>query len=111
MKFEMSMMGELNYFFGLQIKQKSDGIFINQTKYTRELIKKFELKDARISKTPMATTTKLDKDEQCKNVDIKLYCSIIGSMLYLAASSRTLCLIYVYMLVFNLVLKSLTKLS
>ena len=44
-------------------KQKSDGIFINQAKYTRELIKKFGLEDARISKTPMAITTKLDKNE------------------------------------------------
>ena len=69
-EFEMSMMGELNYFLGLQIKQRKDEIFINQTKYTKELIKKFELEGAKISKTPMATTTKLDKDEQgikCKH--------------------------------------------
>jgi len=52
-EFEMSMMGELNYFLGLQIKQKSDGIFINQAKYTRELIKRFGLEDAKLSKTPM----------------------------------------------------------
>jgi len=83
---EMIMMGELIYFLGLQIKQKSDGIFINQAKYTGELTKKFELEDVRISKTPMATTTKLDKDEQGKNVDIKLYRSMIGSLLYLTAS-------------------------
>ena len=49
-EFKMSMMGELNYFFGLQIKQKSDGIFINQAKYIRELIKKFELEYARIAR-------------------------------------------------------------
>jgi len=61
-EFEMSMIGELNYFLGLQIKQKSDEIFINQAKYIRELIKKFGLEDARISKTPMATIIKLDKD-------------------------------------------------
>ena len=82
----MSMMGELNYFIGLQIKQKSDGIFINQAKYKKELIRKFELEDTKISKTPMATTTKLDKDEQGKNVDIKLYKSMIGCLLYLTAS-------------------------
>ena len=80
------MMGELNQFLGPQIKQKSDEIFINQAKYTRELIKKFELEDAKTSKTHMATTTKLDKDEQGKNVDIKLYRSMIGSLLYLTAS-------------------------
>jgi len=62
-KFDMSMMGELNYFLGLEIKQKSAGIFINQAKYTRELIKRFGLEGAKLSKTLMATTTKLDKDE------------------------------------------------
>ena len=82
----MSMMGELNYFLGLQIKQRSDEIFINQAKYTRELIKKFGLEDTRLRKTPMATNTKLDKDEQGKNIDIKLYKSMIGSLFYLTAS-------------------------
>ena len=55
-EFEMSMMGELNYFLGLQIKQKKDGIFINQAKYTKELIKRFGLEGAKVSKTPMTTT-------------------------------------------------------
>ena len=63
-EFEMSMMGKLNYFLGLQIKQRSDGIFLNQAKYTRKLIKKFGLEGIKTSKTPMATTTKIDKDEQ-----------------------------------------------
>ena len=85
-EFEMNMIGELNYFLGLQIKQRSDGIFINQVKYTRELIIRFELDDAKLSMTAMAITIKLDKDEQGKNVDIKLYGSIIGSLLYLMAS-------------------------
>ena len=57
-EFEMSMMGELNYFLGLQIKQMSYETFINQAKYTRELIKKFGLEGAKTSKTLMATTTK-----------------------------------------------------
>ena len=65
--------------------QKSDGIFINQAKYTRELIKKFGLEGTKSSKTPMVTTTKLDKDEQGINIDIKLYI-MIGSLLYLTAS-------------------------
>ena len=72
-EFEMSMMAEFNYFLGLKIKQIGDEIFINQAKYTRELIKKFGLEDAKICKTPMATTIKLDKDERGKNLDIKLY--------------------------------------
>jgi len=85
-EFKMSMMGELNYFLGLQIKQRSDGIFINQAKYTRELIKILGLKMQMTNKTPMATTTKLDKDGQGKNIDIKLYKSMIGSLLYLTVS-------------------------
>ena len=78
------MMEELNYFFRLQIKQRSDEIFIHQAKYTRQLIKKFGFEDA--SKTPMTTTSKLDKDEQGKNDNIKLYRSMIGSLFYLTAS-------------------------
>ena len=60
------MMGELNYFLGLQIKQRSDGIFISQVKYTKEFRKKFGLEGSKTRKTPMATTTKLDKYEQGK---------------------------------------------
>ena len=85
-EFEMSMIGELNYFLGLQIKQRSDRIFINQAKYTRELIKKFGLENMKISKTPIATITKLDKDEQDKNIDTKLYPIMISSLLYLTIS-------------------------
>ena len=110
-EFEMSIMRELNYFLGLQIKQRGDGIFINQAKYTRDPIKKFGLEDAKISKTPIVTTTKLDKDEQGNNVDIKLYHIMIGSLLYLMASGGTLCLMYAYVLDFNLVLKTLTLLQ
>ena len=58
-----SMMGELNHFLGLKIKQRSDEIFIHQAKYTREFIKKFGLEDAKISKISMGTTIKLDKNE------------------------------------------------
>jgi len=108
-EFEMSMMGELNYFPGLQIKQRGDEIFINQDKYTRELNKKFGLEDAKIYKTPMATPTKLDKDKQGKNVDIKLYCSMISSLLYLTANRPDIVFMCVYVLDFNLVLKSLAS--
>ena len=65
---------------------RNDEIFINQAKYTRELIKRFRLEDAKLSKIPMGTITKLDKDEQGINVDIKLYRSMIGCLLYLTAS-------------------------
>jgi len=109
-EFEMSMMGELNYFLGVQIKQRSDEILINQAKYTRELIKRFELEDAKLTKTPMGTTTKLEKDEQGINLDIKLYRSMIGSLFYLTASRLDICLVCVYVLDFNFVLKCLTYL-
>ena len=58
-EFEMSMMGELNYFLGLQINQRTDEIFINHAKYTKELIKKFGLEEAKSCKTPMATQQNL----------------------------------------------------
>ena len=70
-EFEMSMMGELKYFLGLQIHQAKEGTFINQVKYTKELLKKFGMESSSTSKTPMATTTKLGKDESGKPVEEK----------------------------------------
>ena len=63
----MSMMGELNYFLRLQIKQSKEGIFINQAKYIKDLLKKFGMKDAKTLCTSMNTLTKLDKDETINN--------------------------------------------
>ncbi|GJW06116.1 retrovirus-related pol polyprotein from transposon TNT 1-94 [Tanacetum coccineum] len=60
--FEMSMMGELNFFLGLQIKQMEDGIFFNQSKYIKEMLKKFGLEESKPMKTPMSSDTKLTKD-------------------------------------------------
>ena len=85
-KFEMSMMEELNFFLRLQIKQYKDGIFINQSKYTRELLKMFKIDQAKTAKTPMSTIFKLEKDEEGKSVDSKMFKGIIGSLLYLTAS-------------------------
>ncbi|KAH9649857.1 hypothetical protein KPL70_026141 [Citrus sinensis] len=85
-EFEMSMMGELKYFLGLQIKQNEEGIFINQAKYVKDLLKLFGIDDSKTKNTPMSTTTKLDKDEKGKEVDIKMYRGMIGSLLYLTAS-------------------------
>ena len=67
------MMGELKYFLGLQIKQNEEGIFINQAKYVKDLLKRFGIDDSKTKNTPMSTTTKLDKDEKGKEVDIKMY--------------------------------------
>lgn len=83
---KMSMMGELNYFLGFQIKQLQEGIMINQSKYTKELWKRFRMDNSKIVSTPMSTSTKLDEDPNGKSVDIKQYRGIIGSLLYLTAS-------------------------
>ncbi|GKA32763.1 retrovirus-related pol polyprotein from transposon TNT 1-94 [Tanacetum coccineum] len=60
-QFEMSMMGELNVFLGLQIKQMEDGIFFNQSKYIKEMLKKFRLEDSKPTKTPMSTKTLMSR--------------------------------------------------
>ncbi|GMI75421.1 hypothetical protein HRI_001211400 [Hibiscus trionum] len=85
-EFEMSMMGELSFFLGLQIKQMKDGTFINQAKYIKDMLNKFGLENTKPQATPMSSSTKLDKDEGGKCVDSKLYRSMIGSLLYLTAS-------------------------
>ncbi|GJV25043.1 pentatricopeptide repeat-containing protein [Tanacetum coccineum] len=66
-EFEMSMMDELNFFLGLQIKQMEDGIFFNQSKYIKEMLKKFRLEESKPMKIPMSSNTKLTKDEECNN--------------------------------------------
>ena len=67
----MSMMGELIFFLELQIKQTKEGISITQTKYTRELLKKFGMENSKVIGTPMSPSCKLDKDEGGKNIDLK----------------------------------------
>ncbi|KAK2989348.1 hypothetical protein RJ640_013529 [Escallonia rubra] len=85
-EFEMSMMGELTFFLGLQIKQSKEGIFISQSKYTRELLKRFGLDNAKPRGTPISPSVNLVKDENGKDVDNKLFRGMIGSLLYLSAS-------------------------
>ena len=82
----MSMMGELNNFLGLQIKQTKEGIFVNQAKYCKELIKRFGMESAKHMATPMSTGCYLDKDESGQSIDMKQYRGMIGSLLYLSAS-------------------------
>jgi hypothetical protein len=85
-KFEMSMMEELKYFLGFQIKQLQEGTFICQTKYIQDILKKFGMKNAKPIKTPMGTNGHLDLDTLGKSIDQKVYESMIGSLLYLCAS-------------------------
>ena len=82
-EFEMSMVGELSYFLGLQIKQQSDGITVSQNTYAKNLIKRFGMHTSKIARTPISTTKKLSRDEDGKPVDEKLYRAMIGSLLYL----------------------------
>ncbi|GJV54499.1 putative ribonuclease H-like domain-containing protein [Tanacetum coccineum] len=85
-KFQMSSMGELTFFLGLQVKQKDDGIFISQDKYVTEILKKFSFTDVKTASTPMETQKALLKDEDSEEVDVHLYRSMIGSLMYLTSS-------------------------
>ncbi|KAJ9544705.1 LOW QUALITY PROTEIN: hypothetical protein OSB04_024412 [Centaurea solstitialis] len=85
-EFEMSMIGELKFFLGLQVKQSLEGIFSNQAKYVQDLLKKYKISDVSPMRTPMATGLKLYKDLSGTFVECKLYRGMIGSLLYLTAS-------------------------
>jgi hypothetical protein len=80
------MIGELTFFFGFQVKQMREGIFISQEKYTKDLLKGFKMDECKPIKTPMPSNGHLDLDEGGKSVDQTLYRSMIGSLLYLTAS-------------------------
>ena len=78
----MSITGEFNFFLGLQVKQSEVEIFISQTKYAKNPVKRFGLETAKhFRKTPMSTTLKLSKDENRVSVDLTLYNNMIGSLL------------------------------
>ena len=85
-EFKMSMVGELIFFLGLQVKRRKDGIFISQEKYARNLVKKFGLNSKKHAFTPMSSSTKLSLDSSEVKVSPTLYRSIIGSLLYLTTS-------------------------
>ena len=85
-EFEISMIRELNYFLGLQIRQSDLGIFISQYKYAKNLVKKFGLESTSFVRTPMSPNVKLTVDLLGKNADPSLYRSMTGSLLYLTAS-------------------------
>jgi hypothetical protein len=86
-RFEMSMMRELKFFLGFQIKQLKDATFRSQTKYIHDILKKFGMDKAKFIKTLMGTNGHLDLDMGEKLVDQKVYRFIIGSLLYLYTSS------------------------
>ena len=85
-EFEMSIIRELSYFLGLQIKQLKNGTFVSQGKYIKDMLKKFGMSDSKAISTPMGTNGNLDSDASGNMVDQKLYWSMIGSLLYVTAS-------------------------
>nr|GEW33286.1 putative ribonuclease H-like domain-containing protein [Tanacetum cinerariifolium] len=84
-KFQMSSMGELTFFLGLQVMQRDDGIFISQDKYVADLLKKFDFSSVKTTSTLIETNKALLNDEEAVDVDIYLYRSMIGSLMYLTA--------------------------
>ncbi|GJT67644.1 putative ribonuclease H-like domain-containing protein, partial [Tanacetum coccineum] len=85
-RFQMSSMGELTFFLRLQVKQKEDDIFISQDKYVAKILKKFDFVSVKTASTPIETQKPLVKDEEASDVDVYLYRSMIGSLMYLTAS-------------------------
>nr|GFB05518.1 hypothetical protein [Tanacetum cinerariifolium] len=79
-------MGELTFFFGLQVKHKPDGIFISQDKYVAEILRKFGLTDGKSASTSIDTKKPLLKDPDGEDVDVYTYRSMIGSLMYLTSS-------------------------
>ncbi|GJT65728.1 putative ribonuclease H-like domain-containing protein [Tanacetum coccineum] len=85
-RFQMSSMGELTLFLRLQVKKKEDGIFITQDKYVAEILKKFDFFSVKTASTLIETQKPLVKDEETADVDVHLYRSMIGYLMYLTAS-------------------------
>jgi hypothetical protein len=85
-EFQISMMGELNFFLGIQVKEMKKGTFVHQAKYTNDLIKKFNMTELKPVSTPMSSAMSLGPDEDGDTVDQREYRSMIGSLLYLTAT-------------------------
>ncbi|GJR42985.1 putative ribonuclease H-like domain-containing protein [Tanacetum coccineum] len=84
----MSSIEELTFFLGLQVQQKKDGIFISQDKYVADILKKFDFATVKTASTPMEPNKALIKDEEADSVDVHLYRSMIGSLMYLTTSRQ-----------------------
>jgi hypothetical protein len=85
-EFQMSMMGELTFFLDIQVKQTKQGTFVHQAKYTKNLMKKFNMPELKPVPTPMSSAASLGPDEDGEAMDQREYSSIIGSLLYLTAT-------------------------
>jgi hypothetical protein len=85
-EFKISMMGELTFFLGIQVKQMKQGTFVHQDKYMKDLMKKFNMAELKLVSTPMSMAIALDPDQNGDAVDQREYRSIIGSLLYLTVT-------------------------
>jgi hypothetical protein len=85
-EFEMSLLGKLSFFLGLQICQRNQGIFISQTKYIKEMLKRFGMEDCKLFTTPMQISCKLIQDVHSKYTNQRKYKSMIGILLYVTTS-------------------------
>ncbi|GKC67116.1 putative ribonuclease H-like domain-containing protein, partial [Tanacetum coccineum] len=85
-EFKMSSMGELTFFLGLQVKQTTAGIFLSQDKYVKDILNKFDFRTIKPASTPIEAHKSLGKDEEGEDVDVHLYRSMIGCLMYLTAS-------------------------
>jgi hypothetical protein len=85
-EFQMSMMGEITFFLGIQVKQMKQGTFVHQAKYTKDLMKKINMAKLKPLSTLMSSATSLGPDEDGEAVDQREYRSMIGSLLYLTVT-------------------------
>jgi hypothetical protein len=85
-EFQMPTMGELTFFLGIQVKQMKQGTFVHQAKYTKDLMKKFNMAELKPVSTPISTATSLSPDEDGEAVDQRENKSMIGSLLYLTVT-------------------------
>jgi hypothetical protein len=85
-EFQMSMMGELTFFLGIQVKQMKQGTFVHRAKYTNDLMKKFNMAELKPVSTLMSSAASLEPDEDGMAMDQREYRSMIGSLLYLKAT-------------------------
>eukprot|EP00253_Pinus_taeda_P031605 PITA_31605 len=85
-EFEMSLLGELTYFLGLQVQQNKDGIFLSQTKYLKQILKKYGMEDSKLVCTPMVTGCSVNSDDESTAIHQPTYKSMIGNLLYLTGT-------------------------
>ena len=87
----MKNLGLMKYFLGIEVEQSEKRIFICQNKYARDLLKKFRMENYKPVPTPVATSTKLSKDDEGSDVNPTLFKRLVGSLMYLTTARRALC--------------------